>query len=435
MDAPSSPRTCTPRSPITCGWSANRIRDRVRGIGATVADTLAAAHSCGVIHAAVCPATILMVDDGVRLGGFGATAPGLARPLGLWAFTAPEHRASAADGASVGSPAGDVFALAATICVALSGVLPWSDPMTWADEAGLPDGPDAPRWVLAIRDALVADPAQRPRAEEFAAALRSPDEPVRAEFHGQKVDLRSFIPRQVRRLAAYSIDAMADGVAPALGRATPNHGSTGRTGTYRSNPVPAKKPLAARLGGVVRAHRTAAGVIATILAILIATGVYAWTGRSSPSAAANTVPVPNPAASASAAAIQTLTLLSGARQTGEEFLHGLGIRDATTCALVHGTRIVTTAHSTKPITCTDLFAHATTLIGTKALVAMRRVVVSQAVSFAGGAFPGSAGSGDPDPHAFISLAYVPGLASTLRQFEMILTYHDDQWWIVQVTFG
>src|SRR5262249_50466271 len=193
----------------------------IRGLAATVADALAAAHSYGLIHAAVSPATVMMVDDGVRLGGFGATAPGLTGPLGVWAFTAPEHRAAAAAGEIVASPAADVFGLAATVCVALAGVLPWSDPTGWADEADLPAGRGVPAGVQAVGPALAADPDRRPRAEEFAEAMRAAaeplagDDPLAGEDKTTRVDLRGLIPRPVRRLAAYSIDAMADGTAAA----------------------------------------------------------------------------------------------------------------------------------------------------------------------------------------------------------------------------
>ena len=198
-------------------------------IGATVADALATAHANGVVHAAVCPATILLFDDGARLAGFGAAAPGLTGPLGVWAFTAPEHRAAAAAGNQVGSPAGDVFALAATLCVALSGVLPWADPETWADAADLPSGQGAPLWVLVLRAALSTDPDLRPSAEELGEALRMSKPAPLAVFVGRKVDLRGLIPRAVRRLAATSVDAMADVTLPVVGRA----GGDGRARTRR----------------------------------------------------------------------------------------------------------------------------------------------------------------------------------------------------------
>jgi hypothetical protein len=192
----------------------------VRVIATGVADVLAAAHATGIVHAAVSPATILIDAGRARLGGFGAAAPGLDAPLGVWAFTAPEHRDAAAAGGLVGTPASDVFSLAATICVARAGMLPWSDPVSWADAAGLPSGASIPGWVEVIRAALDADPDQRPTAEEFAAGMRAGDDPADEPVAAARVDLRGLIPREVRRLAAYSVDAMNDG-STVVARATP----------------------------------------------------------------------------------------------------------------------------------------------------------------------------------------------------------------------
>ncbi len=183
----------------------------VRVIATAVADVLAAAHATGIVHAAVSPATILIDAGQTRLGGFGAAAPGLDAPLGVWAFTAPEHRDAAAAGGIVGTTASDVFSLAATICVARAGMLPWSDPVSWADAAGLPSGAGIPGWVEVIRAALDANPDQRPTAEEFAAGMRSGADPAEEPTGATRVDLRGLIPREVRRLAAYSVDAMNDG--------------------------------------------------------------------------------------------------------------------------------------------------------------------------------------------------------------------------------
>jgi hypothetical protein len=192
----------------------------VRVIATAVADVLAAAHATGIVHAAVSPATILIDAGRARLGGFGAAAPGLDAPLGVWSFTAPEHRDAAAAGGLVGTPASDVFGLAATICVARAGMLPWSDPVSWADAAGLPSGASIPGWVEVIRAALDANPDQRPTAEEFAAGMRAGDDPADDPVSATRVDLRGLIPREVRRLAAYSVDAMNDG-STIVARATP----------------------------------------------------------------------------------------------------------------------------------------------------------------------------------------------------------------------
>jgi|GEM_PF-6502003 len=202
-------------------------RRAVRIIAAAVADVLAAAHATGIIHAAVSPATILIDGSQARLGGFGAAAPSLDAPLGVWAFTAPEHRNAAAAGGIVGTAASDMFSLAATICVARAGMLPWSDPVSWADAAGLPSGEGIAGWVEVIRAALDPNPDERPTAEEFAAGMRSGDDPADDTAAAPRVDLRGLIPREVRRLAAYSVDAMNDG-STVVASATPPPTVTGR---------------------------------------------------------------------------------------------------------------------------------------------------------------------------------------------------------------
>ena len=390
----------------------------VRLMGATIADALAAAHSYGLVHAAVSPATVMMVDDGVRLGGFGATAPGLTGPLGVWAFTAPEHRAAAAAGESTGSAAGDVFALAATVCVALAGVLPWSDPVSWADAAGLEGGLGAPRWMTTVRAALDADPDRRPSAEEMAEALRSTAAPLLERPPGAKVDLRGLIPRKVRRLAAYSIDAMADGPTPVVGRAKPGAKTTGAA----PEDAVTRSPRS-RLAALIRSHRVAAGALGAVAALLLGAGAYALAVSGGSSGTGK------PGAVATTDAAVLAALLTGARETGENFLHDVGNGSADACATAQGNTTITVPHSTAPVTCAYLVAHAARLLSDQAVLAMRTAEVTQAAGYDTGGIP------DPLPHAVITLPAVPALQSVFTRFEMDLTYQEGQWWVMQVTFA
>jgi hypothetical protein len=377
-------------------------------IGATVADALAAAHSYGLVHAAVSPATVLLFPDGVRLAGFGATAPGLTGPLGVWAFTAPEHRGAAAGGRQVGTPAGDVFALAATLCVALAGVLPWSDPTTWADAADLPDDADAPLWVLILRAALSADPDLRPSAEEFAEALRLSKPDRVADFAGRKVDLRGLIPRAARRLAATSVDAMADAQALRPGRA-----------------VAASDPFRLRRArALVRKHGTPIGMAATVIALIIALGLYHEVGNGSTDASANV-----PDSTSAGVSARTLALMSSARDTSQSFLHKLGSGDASVCDDVHGLDNITTPASPAAINCTYLMAHENALLSPLVQSRLRDAQVLEAVGISGGAV--SDNNGDAYVNAFVSLPYVPSLTGVLNRLEITMTYHGGQWYVVQ----
>ena len=383
----------------------------VRAMGAALADALATAHSYGIVHGAVSPATVLLVDRGVRLGGFGATAPGLSGPGTVWAFTAPEHRSAAASGGEVGTPAGDVFALAATICVALAGILPWSDPTTWADAADVPNGADAPPWATILRSALAADPDRRPSAEEFAAALRLPSAEPTALFHQAKVDLRGLIPRSARRLAAASIDAMTDAVVPARGRAV-----------APSEDVPFR-----RARRILREHRVNLAIAALVV---LAAGVFVWHHLS----ADTTPPIAGrlPAVGMTGETNNMSTLMDQARVEAQTFLHQVGAGTTSGCLAVQGTQNISTPGSSAPIDCEDLMAHVTTLLTPAARTALQHAQVIQAVGIASGDLEGDNTGSGADPQAFVSIAYVPSLATSLNRLELTLDYHDRQWFVIML---
>jgi hypothetical protein len=385
---------------------------RVRGMGATIADALATIHSYGLVHGAVSPATVLLPDRGVRLGGFGATAPGLSGPGTIWAFTAPEHRSAAASGSEVGTPAGDVFALAATICVALAGVLPWSDPTTWADAAAVPSGSDAPPWATILRSALSADPDRRPSAEEFASALRLPGAEPSALFHHAKVDLRGLIPRSARRLAATSIDAMADAVMPARGRAV----------------APKEDVPLRRTRNILRNNRMLAGLGVVVLLTAVAITSYRLS-TPDPKVAAGQLP----AVGGSAPPNNMVAIMEGARTEAQTFLHQVGSDDAAACTLVHGTSNILAPQATDPIDCTELMKNAKTLLSATLRDGLQKAEVLQAVGIASGDLNGqNDGTGvQADQQAFVSIAYVPSLAPSLEQMELTLDYHDGQWFVIQ----
>jgi hypothetical protein len=467
-------------------YAVPSLADRMRRVGppthravsriaTTVADVLAAAHASGIVHGAVSPATVLLDGETARLGGFGALAPGFESPLGVWAFTPPEHRGAAANGGIVGSPAADVFGLAATICVARAGMLPWSDPVSWADAAGLPDGET---WADAIRAALDPDPDRRPTAEEFAAAMREAPETT-GEETAARADLRGLIPRAVRRLAAYSIDAMADAgpliVARVAPPAAPTDGSPRRTLTrlasrmasnedaaaapvapldrsafgdaYLSDPAPTDPAPTDEpsdgselsIGRALRA-RPSVGVIAAVAtALLLGTGAYAWAQHGPPPASPN---ASTPTATGSFGTPQTTPttparpptaqLLAGARQAAQTFIHNVGVRNALACAGAEPGDIVKVSSRSSAISCNSLVQHATSLLGSNTLSAMSaaRVEAVTAVSNGANTFGNSV-----YPQAIASLTDVPQLARALHRLEMVLTYRSGQWWIVEVSLG
>jgi serine/threonine protein kinase len=146
----------------------------VAGLGRTLALGLAAIARAGWVHLDVKPANIVL-NAAPRLLDFelarpAADAARMTHPAGTWHYMPPEQRAAAtASGARIG-PAADVYALALTLCEALTG-----RPVERTPEPAPPPG--AIGRVLA--DALARAPRDRPRAGELAAALaaHADDEP------------------------------------------------------------------------------------------------------------------------------------------------------------------------------------------------------------------------------------------------------------------
>ena len=383
--------------------------ERIREMGATVADALAAVHAEGLVHGAVSPATILVYDEGCDLGGFGVTAPGLTGPLGVWAFTPPEHRKGAAEGSPTASAAGDVFALAATLCVALAGTLPWSDPTTWAQAAGVPDGKRAPAWATVLRGALSEDPARRPDARTLAGALRLAPGTPRPDTLGPRLDLRGLIPRAARRLAATSIDAMAEGVAPVSGRAV-----------VSEDPIRFRRTRA-----VFRNH--AKGIVTTaIVAIMVGCALFRLSTNTNGDGSA-------PRAYGSDTSGQTQALMSGARAATETFLHRLGAGDHAACAQAPGASLISVPTSSAPVSCAYLLAHETALLSAGQRTALRSAKVLAAVGVASGSDNGDTATGSTN--AFVSLPYVPSLGKTFNRVEITLSYRSGSWSVVEVTLA
>ncbi|MEV0644486.1 hypothetical protein AB0I28_04415 [Phytomonospora sp. NPDC050363] len=126
----------------------------VHTAGVALAATLAQVHGTGLWHGAVCPSTVVFADT-VRLAGFDACAPGMAKAPEPSRFTAPE---------GMQGPAGDVYALAATLYLALGGQL-------GGYVGDIYDVP--PPLTAALRAALSPDVAQRPTAQQLFHTLSS----------------------------------------------------------------------------------------------------------------------------------------------------------------------------------------------------------------------------------------------------------------------
>ncbi len=150
-----------------------------RGLFAALAEALVDIHGHGISHRDLKPANIILSVTGPQLIDFGiardTASPGVTQigmTVGTPGYTAPEALA----GNEVG-PAGDVFALAATIAIAATGRAPYGRGSAFTiserssrgevDVAGVPDD-----LAALIRACSSADPAWRPSPDEIIAHCR-----------------------------------------------------------------------------------------------------------------------------------------------------------------------------------------------------------------------------------------------------------------------
>ena len=100
--------------------------ERVRQVGVRIADALAAAHACGVLHRDVKPANILIDSYGnPALADFGLAAVAGAEAAAADALgVTPAYAPPEAFGMQPATEAGDVFSLAATLYALIAGSPP-----------------------------------------------------------------------------------------------------------------------------------------------------------------------------------------------------------------------------------------------------------------------------------------------------------------------
>ncbi|MBO2452834.1 hypothetical protein J4573_37480 [Actinomadura barringtoniae] len=130
--------------------------DRAAVLGLRILDELDTAHRSGVVHRDLRPANVVLEGERVHLTGFADEGV-----RGTPPFAAPEQARG-----ETATPAGDLWALGATLHAAVEGRPPFAGPMTNA-------GPLTP----VIQALLNNDPARRPTADALRPMLSQASSP------------------------------------------------------------------------------------------------------------------------------------------------------------------------------------------------------------------------------------------------------------------
>ncbi|HEU5030817.1 MAG TPA: PQQ-binding-like beta-propeller repeat protein [Spirillospora sp.] len=237
----------------------------VRTLASGLAEALVAIHRAGLVHRDLKPGNVLLAEDGPRVIDFGISRAmdgtaltGTGTVMGSVGYMAPEQVASTRD---VG-PAGDVFALGATLAFASTGRGPFGSGSPAAVLYRVVNGPPrldgVPEGLLPLVTAcLEKDAARRPAPGDIVGALGAagswPPPVLRAELQ--------------RRI----------GEAAALAAAPPDAGPNGRRPGDRGDPAFPPRPAALSGAGRPPSRRRVLGLAAGVIGGLAGlAGAAAW---------------------------------------------------------------------------------------------------------------------------------------------------------------
>ncbi|MGW9118554.1 outer membrane protein assembly factor BamB family protein [Streptomyces sp. NPDC055663] len=157
----------------------------IRGLGAALAEALAAVHAADLVHRDLKPSNVLLAPDGPKVIDFGiSVAAGdtalteTGTVIGTPGFIPPEQLRHEGAG-----PAGDVFALGAVLAYAAAGVGPFGGGASQAvNYRVVHQSPDlrglTPELAAVVARCLAKDPGERPTVPWLLDALRHPEPAV-----------------------------------------------------------------------------------------------------------------------------------------------------------------------------------------------------------------------------------------------------------------
>ena len=163
--------------------------ERVRQIGAGLAEGLAAIHACGLVHRDLKPSNVILADDGPRIIDFGIARAAEASPMttagmvvGTYSYMSPEQLRG-----EVAGPASDVFALGCTLAFAATARVTFGEDSIvtvmyriTTEPPDLMGVPEAAGFRSLISECLAKNPADRPGLAAIMGRLAEAASPAGA---------------------------------------------------------------------------------------------------------------------------------------------------------------------------------------------------------------------------------------------------------------